>query len=228
MDNSEYHSNSILVNDPSIPSPSSHDSQYFSNENDPLSFVNQDDSMSEQDNHTPLRLNGDGDTSFENQERFNPEHQGNVMKTSLSEQDIRDVLFEAGYTVEVIDDVLAAKVVAGLNDLSDSTISVESEVALTDQENISMSDSVTENAFDKLKEIRIKNVNNVTIGTLNINSLAPKFEQLREIIGKNLDILTIQETKLDSSFPTQQFCLDGYSAPYRMDRNREGWGFDLC
>ena len=67
-------------------------------------------------------------------------------------------------------------------------------------------------------------MNKVTIGTLNINSLAPKFEQLREIIGKNLDILTIQETKLDSSFPTQQFSLDGFSTPYRLDRNRDGGG----
>ena len=63
---------------------------------------------------------------------------------------------------------------------------------------------------------------NVIIGTLNINSFAPKFEELREIIGKNLDILTIQETKLDSSFPTQQFSLDGFSTPYRLDRNRDG------
>ena len=39
-----------------------------------------------------------------------------------------------------------------------------------------------------------------------------------------MDILTIQETKLDSSFPTQQFSLDGFSAPYRLDRNREGGG----
>ena len=87
-----------------------------------------------------------------------------------------------------------------------------------------MLDSGAGNAFDQLREIRIKNVNNVTIGTLNINSLAPKFDQLREVIGKNLDISTIQETKLDSSFPTQQFSLDGFSAPYRLDRNREGGG----
>ena len=72
--------------------------------------------------------------------------------------------------------------------------------------------------------MRIKNVNNVIIGTLNINSLAPKFEQLEEIVGKSLDILTIQETKLDDSFPTQQFILNGYSEPYRLDRNREGGG----
>ena len=62
------------------------------------------------------------------------------------------------------------------------------------------------------------------IGTLNINSFASKFEQFREIIGKNMDIISIQETKLDSSFPTQQFILNGYSDPYRLDRNRDGGG----
>ena len=81
-----------------------------------------------------------------------------------------------------------------------------------------------ENAYDALKEIKIKNVNKVVIGTLNINSIASKFDELREIIGKNIDILTIQETKLDSSFPTQQFLLDGFSEPYRLDRNRDGGG----
>ena len=60
------------------------------------------------------------------------------------------------------------------------------------------------------KEIRSKNVNKVVIGTLNINSLALKFDQLREIVGQHLDVLTIQETKLDSSFPSQQFALGGY------------------
>ena len=117
--------------------------------------------------HTPLRLTGGGDNSFVSEESVNLEHQGNDLHENMSEQDIRDVLFEAGYTIEVIDDVIAAKVMAGLNDLSDTTISVESgvsgsesirEIALTDQENTSMSDSVTENALDKLKEIRIKNV----------------------------------------------------------------------
>ena len=127
--------------------------------------------------HSPLRLTGGGENSN------NLEFQAIDIQNSMSEQDIRDVLFEAGYTIEVIDDILAAKAMAGFNSLTDSEISTESEE--------SGSDSVAENAFDKLKEIRIKNVNNVIIGSLNINSLAPKFEQLREIIGKNLDILTI-------------------------------------
>ena len=150
-----------------------------------------------------------------------------ICKVACQKKIIRDVLFEAGYTIKVIGDVLAAKVKAGLNELSNLSISVESELSCSEpagDTNISTPDSDSENALDMLREIRIKNVNNVTIGTLNINSLAPKFEQLREIIGKNLDILTIQETKLDSSFPTQQFSLDGFSAPYRLDRNREGGG----
>ena len=59
------------------------------------------------------------------------------------------------------------------------------------------------------------------IGTLNINSLAPKFDKLFEVTGNNLNIVTIQEVKLDSSVPVQQLALAGYSEPFRIDRNRE-------
>ena len=150
------------------------------------------------DNHTPLRLNGGGDKSFENQ----------VDRLS----DISNTMMGAN------SDVSGNSVVfAGVNDLSNSTLSVESNISstevmgsdLTDLGDISSSDSETENVFDILREIRVKNVNKVVIGTLNINSLAPKFDELREIIGNNLDILAIQETKLDSSFPAEQFLLDG-------------------
>ena len=86
------------------------------------------------------------------------------------------------------------------------------------------SDTTFESPDSLLRKIRVKNINKVIIGTLNINSLAPKFDQLREVIGNHLDILTIQETKLDSSFPTGQFLINGYSEPYRLDRNRNGGG----
>ena len=135
----------------------------------------------------------------------------------MSEQDIRDVLFEAGYSIDAINDILTVK--AGVRFENDSASETSrNESVLTESE------SGTDNAYDVLREIRVKNVNKVVIGTLNINSFASKFEQLREIIGKNLDILTIQETKLDPSFPSEQFLLDGYSKPYRLDRNRYGGG----
>ena len=37
----------------------------------------------------------------------------------------------------------------------------------------------------------------------------------------------ISETKLDDSFPTAQFLIKGFSAPYRFDRNSKGGGLLL-
>ena len=62
------------------------------------------------------------------------------------------------------------------------------------------------------------------MGHLNINSFPRKFDQLKSIIGKNIDILVITETKIDSSFPNSQFGIEGFSMPYRFDRNRLGGG----
>ena len=62
------------------------------------------------------------------------------------------------------------------------------------------------------------------LGHLNINSIQNKFEALKFIIGNNIDILLISETKLDDSFPSAQFLIKGFSAPYRFDRNSKGGG----
>ena len=101
------------------------------------------------------------------------------------------------------------------SDLGSIIASTSSETSAL-QYQISESESeetADQNAHDILKNIRIKNLNRITIATLNINSLASKFEHLREIIGNNIDVLTIQETKLDPSFPKDQFLLEGYSEP---------------
>ena len=44
------------------------------------------------------------------------------------------------------------------------------------------------------------------------------------MISSNLDIIVISETKLDSSFPELQFYIEGFSQPYRRDRNSNGGG----
>ena len=41
------------------------------------------------------------------------------------------------------------------------------------------------------------------------------------------DILFISETKLDSSFPVNQFLIDGLTPPYRLGRNANGGGIML-
>ena len=43
----------------------------------------------------------------------------------------------------------------------------------------------------------------------------------------NVDIILISETKLDASFPSKQFLIDGYSPPYRLDRSNKGGGLLL-
>ena len=37
-------------------------------------------------------------------------------------------------------------------------------------------------------------------------------------------ILALTATKLDDSFPSQQFCIEGYAPPYGVDRNEHGGG----
>ena len=75
-----------------------------------------------------------------------------------------------------------------------------------------------------LKNIRIKNLNNVIIGLLNINSIRNKFHALQHIIHGNVDILIITETKIDHTFPQNQFRIPGFRLPYRKDRDGYGGG----
>ena len=39
-----------------------------------------------------------------------------------------------------------------------------------------------------------------------------------------IDILVVTETKLDESFLESLFLIDGFSKPYRLDRNKNGGG----
>ena len=68
--------------------------------------------------------------------------------------------------------------------------------------------------------------NNPLIGYININSLREKIVSLREVLSKApIDILCVDETKLDASFPDHQFKISGYQfPPLRRDRNSKGGG----
>ena len=71
--------------------------------------------------------------------------------------------------------------------------------------------------YNKIKSFRLKYPKNVLCGYLNVNTISNKFDRLMSLINLNLDIFCIAETKLDSSFPTQQFHVPGYSTPFRLD-----------
>ena len=69
-----------------------------------------------------------------------------------------------------------------------------------------------------VRQIRSENIDNVIMGTLSINSLSSKFDDLKILIPRMFDILILTETKLDDTV----IQLDGYSMPYRLGRNRNG------
>ena len=78
-----------------------------------------------------------------------------------------------------------------------------------------------------LKNIRLKNLNRVLIGHININSIRNKFDILFGMVKDNTDILMVSETKLDSSFSQTEFRIEGYTPPFRFDRNSRGVGILL-
>ena len=66
-----------------------------------------------------------------------------------------------------------------------------------------------------LKNLRTKN---------NKTNYYCSFEALGSLVEGKFDILLISETKIDASFPLNQFILKGYSTPFRADRNSQGGG----
>ena len=75
-----------------------------------------------------------------------------------------------------------------------------------------------------LSELRKNNVGGLIIGHLNINSLRNKFEALKFLIQGKVDIFVVSETKIDESFPINQFLIDGFATPFRLDRKNGAGG----
>ena len=75
---------------------------------------------------------------------------------------------------------------------------------------------------DCINKIKYNHPNNIVLGHLNINSIRNNFSCLKHIIGKNVDILLISESKLNESFPESQFIIDGFQLPFRENRNERG------
>ena len=64
-----------------------------------------------------------------------------------------------------------------------------------------------------------KKPKNIFLGHLNINSIKNKFEPLWELIKDTFDIFLLSESKLEPSFPDDQFSIPGYRI-VRKDRDR--------
>ena len=78
---------------------------------------------------------------------------------------------------------------------------------------------ITDAPKERIKNIKYNHPNNLILSHLNINSLRNKFQCLEYIMGDNIDILLLSETKLCDSFPNSRFLMDGFQVPYRADRD---------
>ena len=90
-------------------------------------------------------------------------------------------------------------------------------------ENQNLGDS----ADEILHRLKLKNLNRLAIGHLNINSYRKKFDSLKPLVKNSLNVFMKSKTKLDETFPESQFLMDGFTPPYRMYRNTNGGGIEL-
>ena len=64
---------------------------------------------------------------------------------------------------------------------------------------------------------RSKYSKNIIFSCFNINSIRNKFDSVRAAIVNYVDIVIAAETKINESFPTAQFAIDGFHKPLRLD-----------
>ena len=86
---------------------------------------------------------------------------------------------------------------------------------------------MTKNHLQIFYTLRLKNVDRIIIGHLNINSIPNKIGLLGDIIHDHMDMILVSETKINKSFPIDQFRLNGFYTPYRLDRTVHGGGLLL-
>ena len=83
----------------------------------------------------------------------------------------------------------------------------------------------SDNAFTSLRLWRARNKDRLTIGSLNINSLPNKIDDLRTLVTDNVDILELEETKIEDTSSDKFIKKTGYKhKPFRRDRTRRGGG----
>ena len=110
-----------------------------------------------------------------------------------------------GYISDLISDYsLSSEIVSDISNLGSASSNWNSC-------NIKDYDKYSSDPRLVLENLKLKNNRRLIIGHLNINSISNKFNYLKLITQGKIDILVITETKTDSTFPLNQFPIQGYS-----------------
>ena len=76
--------------------------------------------------------------------------------------------------------------------------------------------------FDSVRQFKLNHSKNLIISHYNVNSIRHKFCEILSLITEfQVDILAIAESKLDDSFPSQQFNICNHKL-HRQDRDSRG------
>lgn len=116
-----------------------------------------------------------------------------------------------------------------MSDNNDLSVFPENDVPLSTCTTLPSSNdcdnSMPENSlFPEIRNVRAKNVRNIILAHININSLRHKFSEISIMLHeKMIDILVISEAKLDDSFTNNLFHVNGYCM-YRQDNTAKSGG----
>ena len=72
-----------------------------------------------------------------------------------------------------------------------------------------INEETNEDALSILNKRRKDNSDRLIFGNLNNDSINSKFDQMKFLLQGKVDTLVLSETKLDNSFPTNQFLIGG-------------------
>ena len=79
-----------------------------------------------------------------------------------------------------------------------------------------------EDVRSSLCNLKLRNLNRLVFGQININSVRNKFELLFYLVSNNIDVLLISETEIDNTIPVSQFCVSRYLVPFGLDPTGNG------
>ena len=97
-------------------------------------------------------------------------------------------------------------------------------ICTANKETINLKGLENVSSLNGLYQSLLHNMYNFTTRNIIINSFSAKFDWVKNVLWKNIDILVIEKTKFDNTFPLGLLNAEELSMPFRFDRNRNGWG----
>ena len=97
-------------------------------------------------------------------------------------------------------------------------------ICTANKESINLKSAENGSSLNGLYQSLLRNIYNFTTRNVIINSFSAKFDWVKNVLWKNINILVMAKTKFDNTFPLGLLNAEELSMPFRFDRNRNGWG----